>query len=671
MELSWQTSTATTVIDPITDYRLSRDATAYPEPVESLWWSAILLLRDISIDELVRRSDLQSPGNLIVPNVYDADERSAVPTEQPVTLFARAPLLKLANTVGNDLGVASVCLGGIIRREHLRPEPEPAPGPGHTPPPIRCPKGSAVMAVIDDGIAFANNLFRDGLTSTRIQLAYIMAAAHRHGGKGKPGETQGLTLDKSRIDRLLNECTSLGLLDEETFYARAGLFDLFGGHFSPVAHRRSHGTHVAALAAGYEIDAAPRTRPIICASLPPRVTQDTSGQNLYPSLLLALKRLRREALRFRMPGGKRPPVVYNFSYGTLDGPHDGTGRIPRLFQRLVGGDQTQVSRMVLPAGNGNLSRTHALADFAKTDRVTLDLRVVPDDRTASYVELWMPDGGSGKPDYVDVRVTPPGGPQSPPVRANSGESVSLVDHEGQEVGRLSCGRESGPGSRGVIVLSVNPTASLAQKAKLAPAGRWRIVIGKRSIAAGEAVEVWVRRDDTLPGFPPFGRQAHFDNASYRRFDGLGYPLAVDPPGTDCPVRRAGTLSGIATGEAPLVIAGFTHSNSLLSDYSAAGPVESRDGPDAAARSDDSVVLTGVLSAGSRSGTMVRLSGTSVAAPRVARFTADAMAKGATGDRVWLRSAVEHQPAPLPGPSPGPTRCGAGRLAIAVDFGPPE
>lgn len=668
MDAVWNANPASTAIDPITDYRLSRDASAYPEPVDSLWWSAILGLRDTSIDELVRRSESHAPGSVIVPNVYDAGERAAVPAEQHVTLFARAPLLRLANTVGNDLGVEWVCLGGIIRDEQLQPEPDPAPHPA--PPPIPCPEGTVVMAVIDDGIAFANNLFRDGPTSTRIALAYVMASA----ATGR--ETHGLAFDKAQIDALLAECTSLGLLDEDAFYARAGLYDLFKGHFSPVAHRRSHGTHVMALAAGYEIDAAPATRPIICASLPPRTTLDTSGQNLYPSLALALKRLRKEALRFQLPANpkrkdRHPPVVYNFSYGTLDGPHDGTGRVPRLIQQYVGHAEPQVGRMVLPAGNGNLSRTHAIAGFDRQDRVTLDLRVVPDDRTSSYVEMWMPSGGKDAPHYVDVRVTPPNGVQSPPVRANSHDSVSLRDPDGHEIGRLSCGRETGPDTRGVVVLSVNPTESLDRRADLAPAGLWRIDIDKNSIAAGEFVEVWVRRDDSLPGYPPYGRQSYFDNPGYVRFDALGAPLAVDPPHTDCPVRRAGTLNGIATGESPLVIGGFTHRNGLMSDYSSAGPVPSRHGPDVAARSDDSPVLAGVLSAGSRSGTLVRLAGTSVAAPRAARYAADGMARGEPGDRKWIHEQAVHHRGSYPDPEPGPTRCGAGRLPVKVDFGPPE
>ena len=51
-----------------------------------------------------------------------------------------------------------------------------------------------------------------------------------------------------------------------------------------------------------------------------------------------------------------------------------------------------------------------------------------------------------------------------------------------------------------------------------------------------------------------------------------FMLAVDPPGSDCPIHRAGTLSGFATGATPIVIAGFTESNGHISGYSAAGPI---------------------------------------------------------------------------------------------------
>lgn len=573
--------------------------------------------------------------------------------------------MREANRIGNGLGSEAVHLGGVVPKSHLTLS---GPSQRSRPAPIPCPKETVVVAVIDDGIAFANDLFCDGMTSSRVHLAYLMSESP-DGGRGHGGdpEPHGRSLGKRAIDQLLSHFTYLGLTDEDALYAKAGAIDLSGDVFSPVALRRSHGTHVAALAAGYPMSTAPKTRPLLCAALPSRVTGDTTGANLYPSLVLALKRLEQEARRFVLPDGHPAPTVFNFSYGTLDGPHDGSGLIPRLIERTVNPNDGPIRRMVLPAGNANLTRTHAVAEFGKSHLVTLDLSVLPDDRTASYVEMWMPEKGKSSTHYVAVRVTPPWGPQSPWVVAGSDRQLSLHGRDGGEIGRLSCARPSGNLDRGSIVLSINRTASLTPGEPLAPAGDWRIEIEKRAIAAGEAVEIWVRRDDSLPGYPPNGRQSHFNNPDYQLFDRYGAPLAVDPPGTRCPVRRAGTLNGLATGDAPLVIAGFTESSRRLSDYSAAGPVASRHGPDAAACSDDSPVLHGVLSAGSRSGSLVRLAGTSVAAPRIARFAAEGIARGAAGDRAWL-----HKEAGRHGPKLGdPTRAGAGGVDVPVDLGLPK
>jgi hypothetical protein len=241
------------------------------------------------------------------------------------------------------------------------------------------------------------------------------------------------------------------------------------------------------------------------------------------------------------------------------------------------------------------------------------------------------------------------------------------------VARLSFAFEPFPTARGVITLSLNPTASLTP-APLAPAGRWKIAVKPDKIKPDEKVQVWIERDDTLPGFGRGGRQPYFNNADYVRFDQFGAPLATDPPGTDSPIRRAGTLSGFACGPSPLVIGALTQSNGKLSDYASPGPVSPprdapvahREGPDASARGDDSVVLGGVISAGSRSGSMVRLNGTSVAAPRVTRFVADNMATGAAGDRAWVQAQAGLQDGNFPPPTPDPTRTGGGRLDIKVD-----
>ncbi|MGN6471350.1 MAG: hypothetical protein ACTHLC_17415, partial [Rhizobiaceae bacterium] len=178
--------------------------------------------------------------------------------------------------------------------------------------------------------------------------------------------------------------------------------------------------------------------------------------------------------------------------------------------------------------------------------------------------------------------------------------------------------------------------------------------------------------------PIFGRQSYFDEPDYLRFDEKGFPSDVDPPGgaRSCAVVHAGSISGYACGEKPVVMAGFVESNGMMADYSSAGPgtptrdarTPNRDGPDAAAGSEDSVVLHGKFSAGSRCGSILAMSGTSVAAPRVARFLADDLRDGGEGDRDSVRDKAAIDDPTFPAPPPAPGRGGAGRLRLDFRIG---
>ncbi|MEO0903540.1 MAG: S8 family serine peptidase, partial [Pseudomonadota bacterium] len=593
--------------------------------------------------------------------------------DQLIVVFATTNLLAALNQSGDRWGVAAVTLGTIIKPEFINQD---AKGTNKALPIIKVPNGTVITAVIDDGIAFANDVFRDGLTSTRVYYATLLPTMP---GTAPGLASVGMELDKAQIDALLTANTSSMLLDEDRFYQQAGLIDYADGTFSPTSLRRSHGTHIMGLAAGYPMDAAPNDRPILCAILPTRVTEDVSGGSILPSLALALLRLTRQAARFRCKDGSRPPAVFNFSYGNFGGPHDGTSDIARIIEDYFGPDcdTNQELRLVLPSGNGNLSRTHATLEFesgGSRPPIVLDFVAMPDDRTVSEVELWMPYSASDPlPNFVTVRATTPDGLQSGPVDIAAGSHQSLFNDDGIEVARLSFDFAPLPTGRGVITLSLNPTASLTP-APLAPSGTWQIEVTPDAITADQAVQVWIERDDTLPGFRTGGRQSYFNNGDYQRFNRFGAPLAVDPPGTDSPIRRAGTLSGFACGPSPLVVGALVQNDGKMSNYSSPGPttpardepVAYRSGPDASARGDDSLVLDGVISAGSRSGSMVRQNGTSVAAPRVARFTANEMAGGAAGDRAWLQVQAALQDTDFPQPKPAQSRTGGGRMNISVN-----
>jgi hypothetical protein len=91
------------------------------------------------------------------------------------------------------------------------------------------------------------------------------------------------------------------------------------------------------------------------------------------------------------------------------------------------------------------------------------------------------------------------------------------------------------------------------------------------------------------------------------------------------VRRDGTLNGIATAKDTCVhiSGGYVLADARKSTYSSAGPARSgpltlRVGPDFALPCDESYALGGIRAGGNRSGSVFRLTGTSVAAPQLAR-----------------------------------------------------
>jgi hypothetical protein len=202
-----------------------------------------------------------------------------------------------------------------------------------------------------------------------------------------------------------------------------------------------------------------------------------------------------------------------------------------------------------------------------------------------------------------------------------------------------------PSGRGVFLIAVNPSAVLEQgegATPVAPFGIWRLKLRDISLEPDEYVNAWIQRDDAPYGYPTVGRQSYFDDPAYQRFDLGGREIEVDDGSSV--VKRSRAFNAIATGERTVVIGGVLRRELRPAKYSAGGPVEQqfgskqpyRTGPEALAISDDSVVLEGTLAAGTRSGSVGAMNGTSVAAPLITRWIVEQLAAGQKGDR----SAVE-------------------------------
>ena len=430
------------------------------------------------------------------------------------------------------------------------------------------------------------------------------------------------------------------------------------------------------LACGMEPPQVGPTSPyIIAVQLPRSVVEDTSGAKLTPVVLEALHYILRRADDIAtLENTTQLPVVVNLSYGLIAGPHDGSAPLEAAIDQLIALRGPAPLRVVVPTGNAYLARCHTefrLPKPAGPNRTIEELswRVQPDDRAGSSMEIWLPFPTTTPPPTVDLRVTTPTGVTSPWIGPGGNwpwPSLGNVRFYANYPIAL-------PGSRQQIVLTVAPTAALDPAlTPVAPSGTWRVEV--RYNGAPMVMHAWIQRGDTPFGYPLRGRQSRFDHADYLRFYRVGAlkkpvgALNEDDTPPQSPLVRRGTINAMGTGRQTIVIGGFRRSDYVASRYSGSGPIVSppgfvgpwRVGPDVTAVADDSAVLHGVLAAGTRTGSVCAMDGTSVAAPQITRLIAALMTAGMASDRAAVQAiAAGVDPAP---PLP-PRRGGAGRIEL--------
>jgi hypothetical protein len=548
-----------------------------------------------------------------------------------------------------------------------------------------------VVGVIDDAFAFAHQRVRLEDGTTRVEYIWLqdgvcggMVAAVDYGREYRKPDQGG----EKGIDTLLNDCTTAGVLDEDKLYRLTGVVDFTRDGHKAVARRAAHGTHVVDLAGGFDPRKNRRDRPIVCVQLPWRTTADTSGSRLDPFVLDGIWYILDRADRIALQRGCGPlPVVINFSYGLIAGPHDGTSALEAAIDEVVAARKLVATNppleVILPSGNSHLRRAHAKVSFRNpTDKLDMSWRVLPDDRTSSFLEIWLPHrpGGAGAT-RMALTVTPPGGVTSPLLGELDGAGFVWQPH-GQPLCWMLYRLVPAPTSRGRFLVALLPTEFLDVAGELAPAGIWTVTLHNASLGAAELVQAWIQRDDTPFGYPVRGRQSYFDEACYLRFDGQGREIEEDTHpeqvASACHVKRAGSINALATGAKTIVAGGYLRKELRLARYSAGEPITpTRDlpldpnfrKPDAALVSDDSKVHAGVLAAGNRGGGLVAINGTSVAAPQLARWIADQLAQGNPGDRnaVKAKALVDEAALPPPKPALPPERGGWGRMLRGSAF----
>lgn len=500
-----------------------------------------------------------------------------------------------------------------------------------------------VFGLIDDSLAVAHASFLREDSTPRTALFWRQDS--RGQGSIPAAMGYGHELTSADIHAAMDRHTWQGLVNEQAVYADLGLSTLGkrwpGGktQFHALDLSASHGTHVADLAVGPRtieartanlpphFDAPPSWAraddeasrcPIVAVQLDTKTVKDTSGGSMNVHLLDGLMYI----LSCCEPSAR---ITVNVSFGTLAGPHDGTSLLEAAMDQLLALTSGRL-KIVLAAGNSYQARTHANVQLAPMAETTLHWQVLPDDATQSFLELWMQEGCDG----VEVEITPPGRPALPALRFGS----SGIWKEGHQ--RPACAliypSRTATGERGTCaLLAVAPTFSLHGGVVTAPSGAWRIRL-RNTGTKPVVIDGYVERDDMVMGPRTGARQSHFEDdpaLSYgQQYDMQAY---VDSPARSTPIRRSGNLNSIASGKHTISVGGSRITDGSWAHYSPRKPDPdharpSRPGvvktPDQAAFSDESPALRGLTAAGTFSGGMARLAGTSDAAPQISRKLLD-------------------------------------------------
>ena len=456
-------------------------------------------------------------------------------------------------------------------------------------------------------------------------------------GNTPPGMGYGHELTGAQIDAAMATHRRNGVVDEDAVYDHLLLWDL--------KHHAHHGTHVMSQACGpvrfvdtmaseaRDPDFTPRQDiasqcDLIAVQLDWSNVMDTSGGAMNVSVL--------DGLMYMLSCcADDARLVVNISWGTLAGPHDGTSILEAAMDQLI---ELQGGRLdiVVPAGNGYQSQTHANVTLGasesegSSDSVTLHWRVQPDDQTQSFLELWLCDPALPAEPIRDISITvhPPG--QAEPLPALGVGQAGVWPTAASPQCALVFPRKSALGRQGTCaLLALAPTFSHASGATTAPFGTWKVTICNHGLNA-VVLDAYIERDDVAMGTYTGARQSYFEDADCDTSGGL--ESFVDDPDNPTPIRRSGTFNSLSTGRRTVSVGGVRHALGAFDPFARYSPrTPDPDGtrpqrpgvkkePDRFEVTDDNAALWGIRGAGSRSGNgVVRLAGTSSAAPQVARI----------------------------------------------------
>lgn len=613
--IDWAEPGATTGFDPYLIWAEADNFAGYGLSKPPKWLPLLIeLAPGVSVAQLKAAS---SPKWLYVPAVYTS---AAAPVGLSFcTARVKPAFFKHIRSGGSLHALVQRFELGLPAGHHA--DDPTAPDAASTVAPHALLQGK-VIGLIDGGLAFANaNFLRNGKARTR----YFWRQDKDGAGKVPHELGYGHELTAADINEAMQLNTYGGLVDETAVYQ----------HFKmgmELNKQVNHGTHVLDIACGPRtvlaqisgvppsLDAPPSWAlaqddasrcDIVAVQLDWDTVVDTSGGSMnvhiMDGLLYILSRCASTA-----------KVAVNLSWGTLAGPHDGSSVLEAAMDQLIALKAGHL-KIILPVSNSYQSRTHANATLSKGEHATLHWRGQPGDLTQNFLELWMPPGASG----ITVQITPPGQTSLPPLAW--GESGTWNDSDNKPLCALIYPKSVAIGANGTCALiAVAPTFAFKKTSATAPSGVWEVKITNTQ-AGKVTLDAYVERDDQIIGVRTGALQSHFEDEWY---DTSGNPGSfVDHPDNPSLIRRSGNFNSIATGQNTVSVGGTRITGPRWAHYSPRKPDPDAERPkrpgvvkvpDTEAFSDENPALLGLKAAGTRSGGVARLVGTSDAAPQVTR-----------------------------------------------------
>lgn len=351
-------------------------------------------------------------------------------------------------------------------------------------PPLSLTGEGVLVAIIDSGIDYENDVFRNADGTTRILSLWDQTIA------GNPPEGYAIGTEYTREQ--INEA-----LTAPTRQARIQIVssqDISG-----------HGTSVAGIAAGNAED----YRGVAFRSELLVVKLGTPMEEGFPrttELIQALDYVVRKALEYQMP------VAVNLSFGNTYGPHDGSSLLERFIQ-----DIANIWKSIICIGTGNegSSAGHTSGVLTESEEMVIQLAVQQNEPTIN-VQIWK-----AYFDLVDISLISPSGVRIGPIQEQLGSQRFVV---GNTEILLYYGEPSPFSIDQEIFLDFLPRDTYIDS------GVWRIVLTPREIVNGEFA-LWLPSQAVLNQgtgflFPTEERTLTIPSTSYRTIGVGAYDAAT-------------------------------------------------------------------------------------------------------------------------------------------------